>query len=606
MKSRHLFLSAVAMAALSLASCGDDDVKGSGISTTTKVDKTEDEVVDVPEVPVDPSTDLIRVDYGDWTIPTFADDYRKISGWGSHSKWNLANVHDPSVFYWPADGYYYMFGTDASFGNEHDKATDGKHYQGKRSKDLVNWEYVRGIMDEFPEWAVVKINSIRTKMGLAEIHKSNFSMLFWAPVARVVNNKVRLYYCVGIDNYISNGARPETPFPNSWSERALIGVMETDDPNGGPSAWTDLGYVTGSSSDKGKNYYRKSLDAWDDAYFFYNAIDPTYIEASDGKHYLIHGSWHSGLALLEINPETGKPFKNTEADPWADGYDALSVNFGVRIGTRGISRWQGSEGPEIIEKDGVFYLFFANDPLDVAYQTRVVRSVNGIEGPYYDITGHQFTNGNCPNPLPLVTHPYKFSDDSRGWVGISHCAIFQHNDTKEWFYMSQARFPYSATDTWAPNAVMLGHVRKIAWCPKSAEDGSELWPIAYPERYANCPKADIKETDIVGKWENINLTYVPRQFKEEDVPFSNRVMNVSKSVEFNADKTVSGAIKGTWSYDADKRWLTIDVNGTKSVLVVDAELDWEASPRHITLVYTGIDSKSFVTYWGKKVANASK
>lgn len=562
------------MAALSLASCSDDEPSGVGIST---IEKDNDKVDN-------------SLDPGDWKAPDYPDDYRSIAEWKNHKNWNLANVHDPSVFYWPADGYYYMFGTDASFGNAHDQATNGKHFQGKRSKDLVNWEYVPGIMNDFPEWAAVKINDIRKRMGLAEIPRANFSTLYWAPVARVVDGKVRIYYCVGIDNFISNGARPNTTFPKSWTERALIGVAETTNPNGGPSAWKDLGYVTTSASDKGLDFSRKDLSAesWNTAYFFYNAIDPTYIQASNGRHYLIYGSWHSGFALLEINPATGKPIKNTEADPWADDYASLSANFGVRIGTRGVSRWQASEGPEIIEKDGAFYLFFANDGLDVPYHTRVVRSVQGIEGPYYDITGHQFTNGNCPNPLPIVTHPYKFRDDSRGWVGFSHCAIFQHNDTKEWFYMSQARFP-EGIDNWAPNAVMMGHVRKLAWCPKSADNDSELWPVAYPERYANCPAQKITEQNIVGKWEHIDLVY------------KYAVMDESKPVEFKADHTMTGALTGKWSFDASKKYLTIEVGGQKSVLVVDAELDWEASPRSITLVYAGIDSKSFTTYWGKKV-----
>ena len=36
--------------------------------------------------------------------PTYADDYRNITSWSNRTKWNLANVHDPTVLK-AADGY---------------------------------------------------------------------------------------------------------------------------------------------------------------------------------------------------------------------------------------------------------------------------------------------------------------------------------------------------------------------------------------------------------------------------------------------------------------------------------------------------------------------
>lgn len=37
------------------------------------------------------------------------------------------------------DGYYYMYQTDASYGNAH---SGNGHFHARRSKDLVNWEYL--------------------------------------------------------------------------------------------------------------------------------------------------------------------------------------------------------------------------------------------------------------------------------------------------------------------------------------------------------------------------------------------------------------------------------------------------------------------------------
>jgi arabinan endo-1,5-alpha-L-arabinosidase len=227
------------------------------------------------------------------------------------------------------------------------------------------------------------LNAIRSRMGLEAIPKASINYGYWAPVVRRVTvggqEILRMYYCIIIDNYIKSGkANTAANFDGSWTERAFIGMCESTDPAG--AVWTDKGFVTTSSSDRGMNYSRSSLSDWN-AYFYYNAIDPAYIVDPGGKHWLIHGSWHSGFALLEVNAITGKPI-NKLGEPYADSTSELTARYGVRIGTRNASsRWQGSEAPEIIYKDGYYYLFLAYDGLDVPYNTRVVRSAN-IEGPY--------------------------------------------------------------------------------------------------------------------------------------------------------------------------------------------------------------------------------
>ena len=520
------------------------------------------------------------------TIPAFNDDYRSIAGWASKDQWNLANVHDPSIAYYK--GYYYMFNTDASFGNEHLKGSDHVHFPGKRSKDLVNWSYVPGPFSKNePAWVYTRLNEIRKRMGLDAIGRSSLfdNCGYWAPVIRTVNvngeERLRMYYCVVVNNYIGSGKAISEPFDGTWSERAFIGMAETTSPETGN--WTDYGFVTCSSSDRGKDGYgRSDANNWD-AYFYYNAIDPTYIVA-DGKHYLIHGSWHSGFALLEVDPKSGMPLKDL-GDPWADNVSGLTARFGTRIGARSTSRWQGSEAPEIVYKDGYFYLFMAYDGLDVPYNTRVVRSEK-IEGPYYDITGRNFTNarGDC---YPIVTHPYKFSKGT-GWVGISHCAVFQQDGSGDWFYASQGRFPNDAGGN-APNAVMMGHIRRIVWCPSSADALDDLWPISLPERYAGLTKKAVKADEIPGSWEHINLKY---DYGKQDT---------SASLKLNADGTMSGALTGSWSFDEAKQFLKLTAGGKTVVVVVAHEVDWEASPRKETIVYAGTEKSLNATWWGKKV-----
>ena len=493
-------------------------------------------------------------DLDSWKAPTYPDDYRNIADWSKRSQWNLANVHDPTVVK-AEDGYYYMYQTDASYGNAH---AQGGHFHCRRSADLVNWEYLGGTMAVAPEWVKTKLNEIRAKQGLDPI--ANPSYGYWAPCVRKVRNGLyRMYYCIVVDNFIKTGKQNTAAnFDGSWTERAFIGLMETSDP--GSNKWVDKGFVICSSSDKGKDgWTRANLDDWN-AYFYFNAIDPSFVITPTGEHWLIYGSWHSGFAAVQLNPETGKTITEL-GDPWASSAAGLAANgYGKRIWSRGSSRWQGSEAPEVIYHDGYYYLFMAYDGLDVPYNTRVMRSET-IDGTY---TGSE----------TVLTHPYQFAG-SQGWVGISHCAVFDDGNGN-WYYASQQRFPESAGGN-APNAVMMGGVRSIQWL-------SSGWPVVMPERYAAVPKVDIKADEIAGTWEHIDLGY------------SYGKMKVSSTMTFAADGTITdGAWKGgKWSFDAKTNTLT--ANGVE--LKVQRECDWEATPRRHTLVYAGINGGK--SYWGKK------
>lgn len=509
----------------------------------------------------------------DWTAPTYNDDYRSIAGWGYRSQWNLANVHDPTVFL-AEDGYYYMYQTDASYGNE--SMGNGKgHFHGRRSKNLIDWEYLGASMMDTPAWVLEQANAYRAELNLPAITDPQY--LYWAPVARKVKDGLyRMYYAIGLDNFINTGksSRDANNFDGSWTERAFIGMMETADP--ASNQWVDKGMVICSGSDRGTNWNRSKIDGdFGSAYFRYNAIDPTFIITPEGEHWLAYGSWHSGFAIVQLDPETGKTLKPL-GKPWASSAAALEANgYGKHINTRVASgtwsRWQGSEGPEIVYHDGYYYLFMAYDGLDIPYNTRVVRSTK-VDGPYIGVDGTNVTTGG--NAFPVVTHPYKFMGDY-GWVGISHCAVWQDGNDN-WYYCSQQRFPGDYPGN-ASNAVMLGGVRRIVW-----DDNG--WPLVMPERYAAVPQAEISVEEIVGVWEHIDMGYSQGNQKS------------ATAMTFGEDgKITDGPWKNaTWSFDPQTNTLT--ANGVK--LKVSRECDWEVSPRRHTLVYAGINGQK--TYWGKK------
>ena len=495
------------------------------------------------------------------------DDYTNIADWSNRFKWNLANVHDPSVVL-ADDGYYYMYQTDASYGNAHVGEGQARgHFYCRRSKDLVNWEFMGPTMHGVPTWMKAKLNEIRKAMGLGASttdFRNQNQFGYWAPcVRRISKDLYRMYYVVTLPGTI-NGA-------GTWSERCFIGLMETKNP-ADIDSWVDKGYVVTNYSDLELNYKVSATD-YAHCYFKYNAIDPSLIINEKGEHWLIYGSWHSGFAAMQLDPSTGKPL-HALGNPWGKENEA---SYGKFIYTRQLgNRWQASEAPEVVYHDGYYYLFIAYDELSVAYNTRVVRSKN-IDGPYYDITGKDVTN-HGGDAYPILTHPYKFGNH-HGWVGISHCAVF--NDGKgNWYYASQQRFPENYKGNANSNALMLGGVRSIIWT-------SDGWPLVLPERYAGITQKAITETELLGDWQHIKLAY---HYKKQDASV---VMTLG-----NDHKVKSGWKAGkAWTFDASKNVLTID----NERFYLRRELDWEANPRKETIVYVGLSKDGKTTYWGKKV-----
>lgn len=515
------------------------------------------DVVYSPEFVFNTADGTLNEQLAAYQAPAYPDNYIPIAGWEMRSQWNLANVHDPSVVL-AEDGYYYMYQTDASFGNAHG---GHGHFHARRSRNLIDWEYMGRTMKELPGWVVPKLNEIRQSMGLPQVAaEPEIAYGFWAPCVRKVRNGLyRMYYSITCPGLI-NGE-------GSWSERAFIGMMENSNPANN-NGWVDKGFVVTNASDRGLEFNFPAGD-WANCYFKWNAIDPSYIITPEGAHWLIYGSWHSGIAAMELNGATGKP-KQSLGVPWAEG--TAPAEYGQLIATRQAgNRWQSSEGPEIVYNPSTeyYYLFMAYDALEIPYNTRVARS-KSITGPYLGIDGANVSEG--AEMLPVVTHPYKFAH-SDGWVGIAHCAIFDDGNGN-WYYASQGRLPEKVN-----NAVMLGHVRSIRW----TKDG---WPLVMPERYGDVPQVPITEKELLGDWEHIDLSYAYGEQK------SSSVMTLTDD-----HKVSEGTWKDSnWSYDAVNQVLT--VNGTD--LYLQRETDWEAIPRTHTIVYAAYGN-NHKTYWGKKV-----
>ena len=156
---------------------------------------------------------------------------------------------------------YYMYSTDAIFAenkkNAKEKNVPIGYIQMRKSKDLVNWEFIGWAFPNIPSEAVEWVHSQANGEGASNI---------WAPYLIEHNGIYRLYYCVSAFGL----------------NTSYIGMAESNSPEG---PWSDRGCVIKT----GKN------DTM-------NAIDPSVIvDAKNGKWWMHYGSYFGGLFCVELS-----------------------------------------------------------------------------------------------------------------------------------------------------------------------------------------------------------------------------------------------------------------------------------------------------------------
>jgi arabinan endo-1,5-alpha-L-arabinosidase len=317
---------------------------------------SDDPEEDVPQNPVPPQEPL------PFNIDDITDTYPTLTPFEQRAKWGPYNTHDPSIL---KDGdYYYCYSTDAAYG-----ITVPPGIQVRRSKDLIEWEFVGFAFDALP------------KLGSDYIKANNgtpFNAL-WAPYVLKVGSEFRLYYSL-------SSATPRL---------SAIGLATSSNPRG---PWTEKGLVVTSKDDNTVQT---------------NAIDPSIIITSTGDHWMYYGSAWDGIYILKLNPSTGL---------------AVSIgDRGTRIAQRGFTGGTingNIEGPEIIYNAQLnkYFLFIAYDWLETKYNVRVGRS-DFPEGPFLDFNGKNINEEEDHGPMILA--PYKFLNHG-GWQGTSHPSVFQN------------------------------------------------------------------------------------------------------------------------------------------------------------------------------------
>ena len=287
--------------------------------------------------------------------PTYPDNYARWTSFGDRDKWGPYNVHDPSCI--AGEEWTYCFSTDVAYGG-----IDRVGLQVRRSKDLVDWEFVGWAFDGIPH---------EPKEYVTQANNGTEPGNIWAPYIMKAGDTYRLYYSVSV-------------FGSSGSCIALA----TSSSLGGD--WEQQGIVLKSTPGD-----------------TINAIDPSVIvDRQTGEHWMAYGSWFSGLYMTQLDPATGKP-EHQRA-------------FGEAIARRA---GDGLEAPEVIYNDstGKYYLFVSYGSLDDEYNVRVGRS-DRPEGPYLDMFGTDMAQRS--DNFPVLLTPYGFNSHP-GWQGTGHTGVFE-------------------------------------------------------------------------------------------------------------------------------------------------------------------------------------
>lgn len=229
-------------------------------------------------------------------------------------------AHDPSSVHKEGDRYYVF--------------TTGWGLRSKHSPDLTNWT------------AGPPVFTAETAPGWVEDVAPGFRGHYWAPDLVRWGDGYRLYYSVS----------------RFGKQTSAIGLATTPtlSPDDSGYGWSDAGVVL--QSREGDPY---------------NAIDPSVLVDTDGRHWMAFGSYWQGIHLIELDPETGLR-RDTSVEP-------------IRLAGA-----EQIEAATLLRRGEAYYLFVNHGEccrgVESTYRILVGRS-DHVEGPYVDRDGRALTDG---------------------------------------------------------------------------------------------------------------------------------------------------------------------------------------------------------------------
>ena len=491
------------------------------------------------------------------------------------------SVHDPSIVKDPKTGEYYVYGS---------------HVDAGKSNNLQDWYcftngYTTPNNVEFGDMSANLKKAFDWSGENLEDCVGGFAV--WAP--DVIWNPDYL----NPDG--SKGAYMMYFCTSSTYIRSVIGYAVSQNIEG-PFQFVDTliytgftandQYVTSSTKNVNKKYTSTNIDeliasgevTYNQNWFngnnynnqlFPNAIDPNIYYDTDGRMYMVYGSWSGGIFTLEIDKQTGKVI-HPQSGTTADGR-MIDSYFGTKLAG---GYHKSGEAPfiEYNSDTGYYYLWMTFGGLlsEGGYNMRVYRSKSPT-GPFVDPSGKsgiQTSKSNLDEYGLKVMGNYKFNTLDRAYMACGHNSVLQDDDGK-WYLVYHARFD---------DGTEYHEVRV-----HSMQFNSEGWPVVAPNEY----QGDAIETggyeisDIAGTYEFIN--------HEND---TSKKIYQSSEITLTADGIITGAVSGTWTEfsGSDDAVITID-NQTYYGKFLSAKD--ETGKKIISFTAVGDNNQ---TIWGNKTS----
>lgn len=506
------------------------------------------------------------------------------------------SVHDPSIVKDKDTGEFYVFGS---------------HIEAAKSSDLMNWtrftngyttpsNVLFGNLSEnlHGSFAWAGENDADSKGGHS----------VWAPFTFYNKDYVNedgskgayvMYYCTSatyIRSAIGYAVSQNIEGPYKYVDTIMYSGFTQGDATDTNSTvnkkWTNTNIqdLIDDGTLQGENNGWFNADGTYKNTLYPNAIDPALYYDTDGKLWMVYGSWSGGIFALEIDKATGEAIYPTEDGTTEDGR-MIDRYFGTKVaGGYGKS----GEGPFVVYDKNTGYYFlnvtYGGLGSDGGYNMRMFRSTSPT-GPFLDAQGNSAV---LPNSSAVnddygnkMMGNYLFerlpgdlgTGNGIGYLSPGHNSVYIDEETGQYFLIFHARFPNQGE----------GHEVRVHQMFLNEDN----WPIVSPYRYAGEKLDQVAEQDLVGEYKFIN--------HGKTTTMSN-VPTASSFIQLNANHTVTGDQQGTWTLTGDNE-ATITVGGAtyKGVFV----REWDGTTASGVMTFTAMSGEG-ITIWGSRLQDETE
>ncbi|MCD8180946.1 MAG: family 43 glycosylhydrolase, partial [Firmicutes bacterium] len=486
------------------------------------------------------------------------------------SAYTTEGVHDPTIFKDPVSGVYYVYST---------------HNLVYTSNDLIHWT-------EHDYTSTITVPSDAKAFIEANYSNTTVNTTYWAP---------DIYYKEGDEYpywfYLSTSC-------GLGGRNSVISLVKAKSPGLWDGETKECGIVIASKESSSYNT---------------NAIDANIYTDTDGKTYIIWGSFWKGIHITELDTDTGLA---VGVDYTSDATILESCkSFGTRLYSTPGGVF-GPEGPYTVHNDetGYTYMFTSYGWLGTNYNIRVARTSKTFTEILSDTsTAHRQLLDYEDRPVGTTYADqvkeggsldelwgYKMSGsfqlgDGIEYLGSGHNSVFQDDDG-QWYLVQHCRKVADAT--------AFLQVKKILW----TEDG---WPVISPLVYAGEEEQTIPEEMLYGTWDLASVGHTILADGVTDVSSctsSDADLPVhSSEIILQADGTLGGDL-GTWEFDGDH---TVTITFTQDgdtdnyefyengdTMTLFALTGYDKDKRESAVILTGTDQNGITSFAKKNNASA--